>query len=208
MSGSGKSTLIKLLLRLYDISHGRILINGKSISTFSTSHLRNSIVLTPQETSLFNRTIFENIRYGKKDASYEEVIKVATEAGCHNFIMKLSNKYETIIGNNGTLLSGGQKQLIMIARSLLKQAEIFIFDESIASIDHVTSRNVLNILDKHTKNQTTIIITHQLSSITNVDNIIVMQNGEVYETGTHVELLKNRSLYYELWREEFAKQRN
>ena len=200
-SGAGKSTFIKLILRLYDLAGGNILIDDTDIHTITQESLREHVSLVPQDPVLFHRSLMENIRYGRKDATDEEVFKASRLAHCDEFIQSLPLKYETFVGERGIKLSGGERQRIAIARAILKNAPILILDEATSSLDSESESLIQDALDVLMKDKTTIVIAHRLSTIRKMDRIIVMENGAIIEDNTHDELLKNPdSLYGRLWK--------
>lgn len=201
-SGSGKTSLSNLLARFYDPTEGRILINTYDIKDIKLTSLRSQIALVTQDTHLFDTSVAENIAYSQPNATQEEIIKAAQYADAHEFIMQLPNGYDTQIGVQGTTLSGGQRQRLSIARAFLKDAPILIWDEATSSLDQSSEQKILESLKKLRKGKTTLIITHRLSSITDLDNIIVMKNGAVCEQGNHKQLLDNKGEYYALYNKE------
>lgn len=200
-SGSGKSTIPKLLLRLYDVSSGRITIDGTDIRELKVQNLRSHIGIVAQDTTLFNDTIFHNIAYGKPGASKEDVERVAKMANIHDFISKdLPNGYETMVGERGVKLSGGEKQRVAIARMLIKNPSILIFDEATASLDTKSEKIIQQEMEKLSKeNMTTIVIAHRLSTIVDFDKIVVLEKGKIVEQGNHAQLLVKKGVYYSLW---------
>ncbi|MDZ8079239.1 MAG: ABC transporter ATP-binding protein [Nostoc sp. SerVER01] len=198
-TGSGKSTLVKLLLRLYEISAGRITIDGIDIQELNLDDLRRSIGLVSQDVFLFHGTVAENIAYGTFDARDEEIIAAGKIAEAHDFIMRLPEGYETIVGERGQKLSGGQRQRIAIARAVLKNPPILILDEATSAVDNETEAAIQRSLERITVNRTTIAIAHRLSTIRNADCIYVMEYGELVEWGTHEELLNKNGIYTRLW---------
>tara|TARA_Y100001968_G_scaffold333661_1_gene398080 strand:+ start:12959 stop:14761 length:1803 start_codon:yes stop_codon:yes gene_type:complete len=198
-TGSGKSTLVKLLLRLYPIHSGLIFIDKNPIELYNLKDLRRSIALVSQEVYLFHGTIEENISYGSNNASKKDIIKAAEISECSDFIEKLPLGYKTLVGERGQKLSGGQRQRIALARAILKNAPILILDEATASVDNETEAAIQRSLLKITKNRTTIVIAHRLSTVRNADRIIVMDQGSIIEEGTHESLLKLSGLYKDLW---------
>ncbi|WP_311774775.1 ABC transporter ATP-binding protein [Nostoc sp. 2RC] len=198
-TGSGKSTLVKLLLRLYEISGGRITIDGIDIQDLNLGDLRRSIGLVSQDVFLFHGTVAENIAYGTFDARDEEIIAAGKIAEAHDFIMRLPQGYETIVGERGQKLSGGQRQRIAIARAVLKNPPILILDEATSAVDNETEAAIQRSLERITVNRTTIAIAHRLSTIRNADCIYVMEYGELVESGTHEELLDKNRIYAGLW---------
>ena len=202
-SGSGKSTLINLLLRFYEISNGEILIDGKSIKDLKISSLRNMIGIVSQQTFLFNNTIKNNIAYGNEEAKDEDIIKAAKLANAHEFIIKSTDGYDTIIGERGAKLSGGQIQRISIARALLKNPPILIFDEATSALDTESENEVKNAIENLLQDRTVIIIAHRLSTITNADKIIVLDKGEISDLGSHEELIDRNNQYKNLFDSQF-----
>jgi len=207
-TGSGKTTLVKLISRLYDVTSGRILIDGIDIRKYDLKSLREQISYIEQDIFLFSTTIYENITFGKP-SSLEEVIKVAKEAQAHEFISKLPDGYFTVIGERGVTLSGGERQRIAIARALLTNPRILILDDSTSAIDSETEDKIQKAIFKARKGRTTFIITHRLSQIRWADLILVMKRGEIVAKGTHEELLKTceeyRKIFAERFGEEFSK---
>ena len=191
-TGAGKSTISKLLFRFYDPYSGEILINNENIKNFKQNSLRQSIGIVPQDTVLFNDTIYYNISYGNPEASHEEIINAAKIAGIHDFIESIPNKYETIVGERGLKLSGGEKQRVAIARTVLKNPSIYFFDEATSALDSTTEKEIIENLDNISKGKTTLIIAHRLSTVSNADNIIVLDNGKIIEEGNHSTLLSKK----------------
>lgn len=198
-SGGGKSTLTKLLLRFMDIQAGVILIDGQNIANLRQEDVRRAIAYVPQEPLLFHRTIYENIAYGNPAADNRAVVRAAKQAYADEFIDLLPHGYETIVGERGVKLSGGQRQRVALARSILKDAPILILDEATSSLDSVSERYINDAIDVLMAGRTTIVVAHRLSTIRKLDRILVMHDGEIVEDGTHVELIKNKELYAELW---------
>jgi ATP-binding cassette, subfamily B, bacterial len=198
-SGSGKTTLTQLILRLMDIHKGEILIDGQNISKITQLDLREHIAYVPQEPLMFHRTIMENIRYGQLDASDEQVIAAAKMANAHEFIESLSHGYDTLVGERGTKLSGGQRQRVAIARAMLKNAPILILDEATSALDSESEVLIQDALWKLMEGRTAIVIAHRLSTIQKMDRIIVLENGEIVEQGSHRELLNQPGTYAKLW---------
>ena len=199
LTGSGKSTLIKLLLRIYDFEEGIISIDNIPIKDIKIKSLRRCISLVSQDTYLFHGTVQENISYGSNQSNLKEIIKSAKIAEAHDFIKQLPNGYKTIVGERGQRLSGGQRQLIALARAILKNAPILILDEATASVDNETEFLIQKSLSKISKERTTIVIAHRLSTIRNADNIIVVDKGEIVESGFHESLLERQGIYADLW---------
>ncbi|OLY83017.1 Iron-sulfur clusters transporter ATM1, mitochondrial [Smittium mucronatum] len=208
-SGCGKSTVLRLLYRFYDLNQGSILIDGMPIKNISLHSLRNEIAIVPQDTVMFNSTIYENIAFGNSDAKMEDVIQASKMAGLHNLISLLPQGYETPVGERGLMISGGERQRIALARALLKKAPIIFFDEATSALDAHTEqsimRNVKEILDR--EKCTAIFIAHRLRTIKDFDLIYVLKKGRLVEVGTHDELLKLNGTYSELWsiQEQVAK---
>lgn len=199
-SGAGKTTTAKLLLRLYDVSAGTISIDGQNIAGVTQESLRTSIAFVPQEPALFHRSLMENIRYGRQDATDEEVIEAAKQAHCHEFISQYPEGFQTMVGERGVKLSGGERQRVAIARAILKDAPILILDEATSSLDSESERLIQDALLRLMKGKTVIAIAHRLSTVMNMDRLIVMEKGEVVLSGTHDELLAHESnLYKKLW---------
>jgi ATP-binding cassette subfamily B protein len=198
-SGSGKSTLARLLLRFYEPTSGRILVDGQDISTFSATSLRKSIGVVPQDTVLFNDTVGYNIGYGRANATQDDVIAAAKSAHIHDLIESLPEKYDTQVGERGVKLSGGEKQRIAVARAVLKNPPILIFDEATSSLDSYSEHAIQQELDRLSKNRTTLIIAHRLSTIVGADEILVLDRGRIVERGSHDELLKRGTFYARLW---------
>ena len=199
-SGAGKSTLSRLLFRFYDVQSGTIYIDGQDIKTVKQKSLRQAIGIVPQDTVLFNDTIGFNISYGKSGASQEEIEAAAKSAQIHHFIMRLPNGYNTDVGERGLKLSGGEKQRVAIARTLLKNPALLVFDEATSALDSETERSIQKELNELAKNHTTLIIAHRLSTITHANQILVMSAGEIVERGTHESLLELGQRYAEMWR--------
>ena len=206
-TGSGKSTLIRLLMRFYDVTSGRILVDGHDIRDVKLKSLRRHIGIVSQEIFLFNRTVKENISFGKPDASMDDVIRAAKIAQAHEFITNFPNGYETIIGERGLNLSGGQRQRIAIARALLLDPKILILDDSTSSVDVDTEYEIQKALNALLKNRTTLVITQRISTIRNADKIIVMDNGEIIEEGDHETLMAKKGAYYRLYQTLYEAQK-
>jgi ATP-binding cassette subfamily B protein len=198
-SGSGKSTFVNLLLRLYDIQGGQILIDGQDISQTTQNSLRSHIAVIPQEPSLFHRSLLENIRYGRLDATDEEVMEASRLAHCQEFIKHLEGEYQAIVGERGSKLSGGQRQRIAIARAILKKAPILLMDEATSALDSLTEKYVQDSLEYLMKNTTTLVIAHRLSTLANMDRILVFQEGKIVEEGTIHSLLEAQGHFAKLW---------
>ncbi|PPE02982.1 putative ABC transporter ATP-binding protein [Holospora curviuscula] len=198
-SGSGKSTFVNLILRLYDLKEGSILIDGHDIRTVTQDSLRENIAIIPQDPVLFHRSLMDNIRYGRIEATDTEVIEAARKAHAHIFITQLSQGYNTEVGERGAKLSGGQRQRIAIARAILKNSPILILDEATSQLDSVTESSIQESLWQLMQNKTTIVIAHRLSTLLNMDRILVFDKGKIVEDGTHSQLLTNNGLYKTLW---------
>jgi len=207
-SGGGKTTIANLIPRFYDPIKGRIKVDGQDIREVTLKSLRGQMGIVTQETILFNDTIRNNIAYGDPEAPFEKIVNCARIANAHEFIMELPQGYETVIGERGVKLSGGQKQRIAIARAILKEPEILIFDEATSSLDSESELLVQEALDRLMKNHTTFVIAHRLSTIRKADRIIVIDRGRIVEVGKHEELMERNGLYrklYELqFREDFS----
>ncbi|HJP36966.1 MAG TPA: ABC transporter ATP-binding protein, partial [Gammaproteobacteria bacterium] len=198
-SGSGKSTMLNLLLRLFEPQSGSILIDGQDIQTVSQESLRAAIAMIPQDPTLFHRTLMENIRYGRLDATDEEVVEAAQKAHAHEFIIDTVDGYESLVGERGVKLSGGQRQRIALARAILKNAPILLLDEATSSLDSITERHIQESLSYLMETKTVMVIAHRLSTLAHLDRILVFHNGVVVEDGTHEELLGRRGHYARLW---------
>lgn len=198
-SGSGKTTFVNLITRLFDPISGSILIDNQNIANVTQDSLRNQIALIPQDPILFHRSLLENIRYGKLEATDEEVIAASNEAHCHEFIQHLEEGYQTLVGERGIKLSGGQRQRIAIARAILKNAPILILDEATSSLDSVTEKYIQESLKKLTEHRTTIVIAHRLSTLSGMDRILVFKEGQIIEEGSHASLLAQKGHYALLW---------
>ena len=202
-SGGGKTTIANLIPRFYDVSKGSIKVDGIDVRDYEIKSLRRNIGIVPQETFLFGGTIKENIRYGNRHATDDEIIRAAKMANAHEFIVKLSDSYETEIGERGVLLSGGQKQRIAIARAILENPQILILDEATSALDNESEKLVQEALEKLMLEKTTFIIAHRLSTVINSDKIVVLQKGEIKEMGTHHELIAKNGIYKSLYERNF-----
>lgn len=198
-TGAGKTTITNLITRFYDINSGSITIDGVDIRNYKRDYLRQNIAMVLQDTHLFSGTVRENIRYGRLDATDEEVIAAAKLASAHSFIMRLENGYDTLLEGDGVNLSQGQRQLLNIARAAISKAPILILDEATSSVDTRTERHIEHGMDRLMANRTTIVIAHRLSTVRNANAIIVLENGQIIERGDHDELLKMQGRYYELY---------
>ncbi len=199
-SGAGKSTIARLLFRFYDVSSGQILISGQNIAGVTQQSLRETIGIVPQDTVLFNDSILYNIQYARPSASFEDVREVARHADIDQFIKALPQGYDTIVGERGLKLSGGEKQRVAIARVLLKDPAILVFDEATSSLDSQSEKNILGALTRISRNKTTLVIAHRLSTVIDADRIIVLDQGQVKEQGDHEALIDADGLYAHLWR--------
>lgn len=198
-SGAGKSTLMKLLFRFYEPTQGAVLIDGQDIRSLTQQSLRSHIGIVPQDTVLFNSSLFENLRYGKPDATKQDIENVIRLAHLEDFVSKLPEKLDTTVGERGLKLSGGEKQRVAIARALLKGAPIMIFDEATSSLDSTSERAILSALQNAAKGHTSLVIAHRLSTIVDADKILVLKEGVIVEEGTHSELLSHGGEYAQLW---------
>jgi ATP-binding cassette subfamily B protein len=198
-SGSGKTTLTRLLLRFSDIDAGDISIDSQNIAQITQDDLRRAISYVPQEPLLFHRSIRENIAYGKPDATDEEIVEAARKAHADEFIAKLPHKYGTLVGERGVKLSGGQRQRIAIARAILKEAPILVLDEATSALDSESERLIQKALGELMKNRTAIVIAHRLSTVQKMNRIIVLDNGNILEQGSHEELVNSKGTYAQLW---------
>jgi ATP-binding cassette subfamily B protein len=208
-SGAGKSTLARLLFRFYDVTSGRILINGQDVRSVTQKSLREAIGIVPQDTVLFNDTLRYNIGYARAGADQADIEKAARAANIHDFIVNLPAGYDTVVGERGLKLSGGEKQRVAIARAVLKSPQILVFDEATSSLDTHSEQVILDSLRSAARNHTTLVIAHRLSTIVDADRILVMQDGRIAEQGSHQELLAHAGLYARLWelqQQEEAKQ--
>ncbi len=199
-SGEGKTTVTKLLLRLFDISFGEILVDGQNISSVTLESLRRNISLVPQDPILFHRSLFENIHYGRRDASEEEVVEASKLANSHEFISQLKDGYQTLVGERGIKLSGGERQRVAIARAILSQSPLIILDEATSSLDSYSEKLIKQALHRLLEKKTAVIIAHRLSTIMECDRIIVMEGGKIVEMGKHADLLgMENGIYKHLW---------
>jgi len=198
-TGSGKSTILELIGRLYDVEEGMLKIDDTSIRQLNLEDLRDSIGYVPQDAFLFSDTLSNNIRFGKENASEEEVIEAAKNAAVHNNIIGFKNGYDTVLGERGITLSGGQKQRVSIARAIIKDPQILLFDDCLSAVDTETEEQILQNLHKISKNKTTIIVSHRISSAKNADKIIVLEEGKIIQQGTHNKLVSSEGYYKELY---------
>jgi ATP-binding cassette subfamily B protein len=199
-SGAGKSTVSRLLLRFYDVSSGKITIDDEDIRDVTQTSLRAAIGVVPQDTVLFNDTIFYNIKYGRADATDAEVIAAAKMAQIDDFVQTLPDGYDTMVGERGLKLSGGEKQRVAIARTLLKNPPVLIFDEATSALDSANERAIQEELRSAARNKTALVIAHRLSTVVDAHQILVMELGRILERGTHAELLALNGRYADMWR--------
>jgi ATP-binding cassette subfamily B protein len=199
-SGAGKSTLSRLLFRFFDVSGGRILIDGQDIRQVTQASLRKQIGMVPQDTVLFNDSLYHNIAYGRPAASREEVLEAARAASLDRFIASLPDGYDTLVGERGLNLSGGEKQRVAIARAILKTPPILVFDEATSSLDTATEQAIGQELARISENRTTLVIAHRLSTVVDADEILVLEAGRVVERGNHADLLAADGRYAVMWR--------
>lgn len=198
-SGSGKSTFVNLILRLFEVESGEITIDDQNINQITQKSLREQIALIPQDITLFHRSLMDNIRFGKPDATNEEVFEIAKKANCHEFIIQLAQGYDTLVGERGIKLSTGQRQRIAIARAMLKNAPILILDEATSALDSITEKYIQDALDLLMQNKTTIVIAHRLSTLSKMDRILVFDKGQIIEDGTHESLIAMHGHYARMW---------
>ncbi len=201
-TGAGKSTISRLLFRFYDPKEGAVFVNNQNIKDISQQSLRKMIGVVPQDTVLFNDTIYYNISYGNPEASEEQIYEAAKSADIHNFVMNLPDGYQTIVGERGLKLSGGEKQRVAIARAILKNPSIFFFDEATSALDSTTEKEIQKNLQTISQNRTTLVIAHRLSTAADADEILVLEQGQITERGTHDELLSRNGKYAEMWNKQ------
>jgi ATP-binding cassette subfamily B protein len=204
-TGAGKTTIVNLITKFYDITGGDLRIDGISIKKIKRESLRKNITMVLQDTYLFGTSIYENIHYGRLSATRKEVIEAAKMARAHNFIMQLPKGYDTVLEDNGSNLSQGQRQLLAIARAFLSNSRIVILDEATSSIDTKTEIEIQNAMDRLMKERTSFIIAHRLSTIKNADNILVIKQGRIVEQGKHDQLIKRKGFYAQLYNSQFKK---
>ena len=202
-SGAGKTTFMHLIPRFYDVEHGMITIDGEDIRGLDRSSLRQQMALVPQEVILFSGTVESNIRYGRWDATFDEIQEAAKQANAHDFIQDMPEKYNTPIGERGVQLSGGQRQRIAIARSILADPKILLLDEATSSLDTESEIQVQRALENLMKGRTSVVIAHRLSTVMNADRILVMDHGRIVQQGTHQQLLAEGGLYKRLYELQF-----
>ncbi|MBC7745542.1 MAG: ABC transporter ATP-binding protein [Flavobacterium sp.] len=205
-TGSGKSTIANLILRMYDVTQGEILIDNTELNKLNLSHFRSQIGFVPQEVFLFSDTIRKNISFGLNEIKHNQVEQAAKDAAVYQNITAFENGFETFIGERGVTLSGGQKQRVSIARAIIKEPKILIFDDCLSSVDTKTEEEILNNLSKVMENKTSILISHRISTIKNADRIIVLDNGKIVEQGTHKTLIENRQTYFELFEKQLLEE--
>jgi ATP-binding cassette subfamily B protein len=198
-SGAGKSTLSRLLFRFYDVTDGAVLVDGQDVRGVTQESLRQVIGVVPQDTVLFNDTIYYNLAYGRPEATREEIEAAAGMAHIRRFIESLPQGYQTLVGERGLKLSGGEKQRIAIARAILKQPRILVFDEATSSLDTQTEQAILETMREVAENHTTLVIAHRLSTVVDADQILVMEQGRIIERGSHRQLLEQAGVYREMW---------
>jgi len=203
-TGSGKSTLLSLISRLYDVEKGEICVDSENIEDLNLYDLRNSVGFVPQDAFLFSDTISNNIKFGKEEATHEEVVSVAEKAMVHNNIIGFNKQYETILGERGITLSGGQKQRVSIARAMIKDAPILLLDDCLSAVDTETEEAILNNLLEFCKDKTTIIVSHRVSSAKNADRIIILEDGKILQQGTHNQLINQQGYYKELYLKQLS----
>lgn len=207
-TGSGKSTILELIGRLYDVENGQLIINDKNIKDLNLFDLRNSIGYVPQDAFLFSDSIINNIKFGKENATEDEVFKAAKAAAVHKNIIEFKKGYQTILGERGITLSGGQKQRVSIARALIKSPQILLLDDCLSAVDTETEEKIINNLESITKDKTTIIVSHRVSSAKKADKIIVLDEGEIIQQGTHNELIKQVGYYKDLYTKQLLEKEN
>lgn len=202
-TGAGKTTIINLLMRFYDVNGGTVMVDGQDIRKLTRSSLRSAYTMVLQDTWLFHGTIFDNIAYGKPGATMEEVVKAAKAAHIHSYIMRLPEGYNTVLADNGTSISKGQKQLLTIARAMLLDAHMLILDEATSNVDTRTEQKIQAAMRELMKGKTCFVIAHRLSTIRSADHILVMRGGQVVEQGTHEALMERGGFYHELYQAQF-----
>lgn len=201
-SGAGKTTIAKLLLRFMDVTGGSVTIDGQDIRNITQDDLHSNISYVPQDPGLFHRTLRENIAYGDPSATEEEIIAVAKQARAHDFIMKTSLQYETLVGERGVKLSGGERQRVAIARAILKNAPILLLDEATSALDSESEQSIREAFDQLMKNKTTLVVAHRLSTVQKMDRIIVIEDGKIVESGSHKELIAKQGDYFHFWQQQ------
>jgi ATP-binding cassette subfamily B protein len=207
-TGSAKTTLVQLIPRLYEVSKGRVLVDDTDVRDYTMQNLRKSVQLVLQQNELFSGTIRQNLKWGKPDASEEEILSAAEDSQAHDFIESLPKQYETVLGQSGVNLSGGQKQRLCIARALLRKPSILILDDSTSAVDTTTEAKIMEAFNGHLKNTTKIIIAQRISSIQSADKIILLDNGEIIGKGTHNDLMKDNPVYQEIYNSQLLQKEN
>lgn len=207
-TGSGKSTILELIGRLYDVDEGEILIDGKPIESYNLNSLRRKLGYVPQDAFLFSTSIRDNIKFGKADATEEEIIDAAKNAAVHDNIIDFSKGYDTVLGERGITLSGGQKQRVSIARAIIKDPEIVLFDDCLSAVDTETEEEIFNKLNKISSNKTSVVVSHRASSAKNADHIIILDDGKILEEGTHSELIAQDGYYKDLYDRQLSEKEN
>jgi ATP-binding cassette subfamily B protein len=207
-TGSGKSTILELIGRLYDVDEGEILIDDKPIEHYNLNRLRQQLGYVPQDAFLFSSSIRDNIKFGKADATEEDIIEAAKNAAVHGNIIEFSKGYDTILGERGITLSGGQKQRVSIARAIIKNPEIVLFDDCLSAVDTETEEQIFNKLNKISSNKTSVVVSHRASSSKKADHIIILDNGEILEEGTHEELIEKAGYYKDLYNKQLTEKEN
>jgi ATP-binding cassette subfamily B protein len=203
-TGSGKSSILSLVSRMYDTTDGEVLIDNKLIKDVNLNDLRNNTSVVPQDAFLFSDTIKNNIKFGNQHATDDEVIDAAKKAVVHNNIINFTNKYDTILGERGITLSGGQKQRVSIARALIKNAPILLLDDCLSAVDTETEEAILNSLTQYCKNKTTILVSHRVSSAKNASKIIILEEGQIIQQGTHNQLIEQEGYYKDLYYKQLS----
>ena len=201
-TGSGKSSIVNLISRLYDATSGQISVDGIPITQLNLDSLRSAIGFVPQDPFLFSDTISNNIRFGREDASKEEITTAAQNAVVHDNILEFKDQYNTVLGERGVTLSGGQKQRVSIARAIIKNPKILIFDDCLSAVDTETEEKILENLERVSKEKTTFIISHRVSSAKNADQIIILNDGEIVQQGTHQQLINQKGYYKDLYEQQ------
>ena len=207
-TGAGKSTILELIGRLYDASSGKVLIDGTPIENLDLNKVRQAIGYVPQDAFLFSESIGENIKFGKADATKEEIIEAAKSAEVHDNIMNFKNDYNTVLGERGITLSGGQKQRVSIARAIIKDPEIILFDDCLSAVDTETEEAIMEKFNSISKNKTVIIVSHRVSSAKHADNIIVLDEGRIIQQGKHRELISKDGYYKSLYEKQLKSKEN
>ena len=200
--GSGKTTLLKQILRFYPVEEGQILLDGKAVETYTIDSIRDKIGYVSQQHLLFSKSVYDNIAFGKSNASEEDVMAAIEFADFTKDLNSLPNGLETMIGEKGISISGGQKQRVSISRAIIKEPEILILDDSLSAVDALTERNIIENIVSHRKGKTTIIVAHRLSGLMHADNIIVLEDGKIVESGNHQELLEKEGWYYKQYQSQ------